>query len=357
MSRTQAVNVPQLLRDPKTRKLASWSRDDTFKLLETLLEARRNRTLCSKGRTATRVYESIAETFRRSHPSNPHIWTSMRLRNKHADLAYLYKHWYIACDEPGCHGDRKRGEIIFDTPEARTLAISKHGLMMQRVTRHGLPCRDTFHMDHYDEVFGDVPPPDRPTSETQNVHGISPERAGGIADESQAEEHSRDVSRSSPGPWESTEPYSAASSDFDDEVEDSVAAVFARLQNRNPMATSSASSSRIPAQASDESRGQSKRAASSVNFDEIIGLLTAIRNKRPRHETPKLDKPKPEISKLELAVRDAVKFAEKCCVGPGVSIVQWLSRDPTNNPIIWLALDTDSLKLAWTKKIGLSTLD
>ncbi|KAG6078512.1 hypothetical protein E4U31_003628 [Claviceps sp. LM219 group G6] len=352
MSRTQAINVPQLLRDPKTRTLASWSRDETFQLLEKLLEARRNRTLCSKDRTASRVYESIAETFRRSHPSNPPIWTSKRLRNKFDDLAHLYKYWYMACDEPGCHGDRKTGKIIFDTPEARTLVISKHGSVMQRVTKRGLLCRDTFHMDHYDEVFGDVPPPDRPTNETQNVNGISPERAGGIADESQAEEYFRDVSRSPPGPWESTEPYSAASSDLDDEFEDSVAAVFARIHNPNPVAASSALSSRIPAQASDESRGQSKRAASSVNFDEIIGLLTSIRNKRPRHETPN-----PEIPKMELAVRDALKFAEKYCVGPGMSIVQWLARDPTSNPVIWLAMDTDVLKQAWIKKLGIYTGD
>ncbi|KAG6305484.1 hypothetical protein E4U44_003098 [Claviceps purpurea] len=357
MSRTQSINVPQLLRDPKTRKGPSWSRDETFKLLEKLLEARRNRTLCTKDRTANRVYESIAETFRRSHPSDPHIWTSKRLRNKHDDLAHLYKFWYIACDEPGCHGDRKTGKIIFDTPEARTLAISNHGSIMQRVTKHGLLCRDTFHMDHYDEVFGDAPPPGRPTSETQNVHGISSERAGGIADESQEEGHFRDVSRSTPGPWESTEIYSAASSDFDDEFEDSAAAVFARIHNPNTMATSSASSSRIPAQASDESRGRSKRAASSVNFDEIIGLLTAIRNKRPRHETPKREKPKPEVSNLGLAVRDAVKFAEKYCDGPGASIVQWLARDPTNNPIVWLALETDALKQAWVKKNGINTMD
>ncbi|CCE28151.1 uncharacterized protein CPUR_01625 [Claviceps purpurea 20.1] len=341
MPDTQDDHASQPASDPITpiSKGKSWSKEDTFKLLEELLEARRNRELLHPSdRSAVRVFEDIAETLQRLHPSNL-IWNAKRVRNKHDDMASLYEKWYIASNYSGCHADRKTGQISYDAEESKNKLITRYGTIMQRVFRNGLLCSDTFNLDHYDEVFANVTATGKKIGEIDQMLQPTPKKAETTAAKSQGQKNNRQASPSPQGPSQNSEALDTETSDF--EEEDDSADPFASL--------------RAPAQA----RGRSKRAAPfpSITVDQYISLLHGIRSKRPKHETSNSESPGPEQSKLELAVRDVARFAQEHCGGLGTSIVEWLSKDKTGNPALWLALETDTFRLAFLEKIGVSILD
>ncbi|KAG6019685.1 hypothetical protein E4U19_006955 [Claviceps sp. Clav32 group G5] len=57
--------------------------------------------------------------------------------------------------------------------QRRSTPVVMHVASIQAWTSHAfknvLLCRDNFHVDHYDEVFSNVTPTGKPTSEIQNV--------------------------------------------------------------------------------------------------------------------------------------------------------------------------------------------
>ncbi|KAG6191679.1 hypothetical protein E4U36_006560 [Claviceps purpurea] len=123
----------------RTGRAPPWSKEDTFKLLEELLEARRNREfLGPKDLTAPRVYEKIAKLLQNLHPSDPGAWDAKRVRSKHDDLAKMYRFWYIACNFSGCHTDRRTGKISYDAEERKTYLMGKYGISMRRIFKIGL---------------------------------------------------------------------------------------------------------------------------------------------------------------------------------------------------------------------------
>ncbi|KAG6205689.1 hypothetical protein E4U50_004586 [Claviceps purpurea] len=107
----------------RTGRAPPWSKEDTFKLLEELLEARRNREfLGPKDLTAP----------------HPGAWDAKRVRSKHDDLAKMYRFWYIACNFSGCHADRRTGKISYDAEERKTYLMGKYGISMRRIFKIGL---------------------------------------------------------------------------------------------------------------------------------------------------------------------------------------------------------------------------
>ncbi|KAG6301050.1 hypothetical protein E4U09_005956 [Claviceps aff. purpurea] len=132
-------NEPSDPETPATPATPVASSEDTFKLLEELLEARRNREfLGPKDLTAPRVYEKIAKLLQNLHPSDPGAWDAKRVRSKHDDLAKMYRFWYIACNFSGCHADRRTGKISYDAEERKTYLMGKYGISMRRIFKIGL---------------------------------------------------------------------------------------------------------------------------------------------------------------------------------------------------------------------------
>ncbi|KAG6103482.1 hypothetical protein E4U31_002779 [Claviceps sp. LM219 group G6] len=107
MSNTPATNDSQPPGDPTTAKGGAWSRDDVFRLLEELLEARRNREFLKPS-------DKPPITL---HPSKKKTWNQKRMRNKHDDLAGTYKQWVTASKYSGCHADRMTGKLEYDPKE------------------------------------------------------------------------------------------------------------------------------------------------------------------------------------------------------------------------------------------------
>ncbi|KAG6168277.1 hypothetical protein E4U35_007283 [Claviceps purpurea] len=351
----------------KTGRASSWSKEDTFNLLEELLEVRRNREFFGpKDRAATRVFQDIADRLQNLHPSSdPHVWTGKRVRNKHDDLAHLYKFWYIASNFSGCHADRITGKISYEAEEVKDALIKKEGMIIQRVFRMGLLCRENFNLDQYDEVFSNViATGNRIIEIPEAAAGVvvappvaeppSRNRAQSIDDTAQDEEDIGPVSPPSPPPDDGTGLHTMFDSDSDfpedDDLPDPMSPTFIR--------PSRAATDSVP---SSSKRGSKRAAASGAPFDNLATLLQTIRrNKKPKSTPPNsnsTNSDKPELTKVELAMQDVTRFTKECCDGPGISIIAWLLKDPTSHPIVWLALESDSLKLALLQKIGVPTTD
>ncbi|KAG6304201.1 hypothetical protein E4U44_008653 [Claviceps purpurea] len=347
MSNTPATNDSQPPGDPTTPKGGAWSSDDVFKLLEELLEARRNRELLNPAdKTANVVFDTIADTFKTLHPSKHKIWNQKRVRNKHDDLAGIYKQWVAASKYSGCHADRMTGKLEYDSKEQENL-ILRYGPYMAKAFKKGLPCHENFHMDHYDEVFSNVIPTGNGIGELHDVVAPSP-----VADEQE-----EDVAAY--GSYESDSDFTADEEPNGNDMEDTLvpkSIPSSRTRKRKTSTNPAASSKRSGAQKRVEARGRSKRSGRVGTYEEFTGILDELRaKKRSRHDDEQRNKK--EQPTLAMAIEDVPQFAEECCAERGTSVVEWLVRDPINNPVVWFALGDNGSRLALLQKLGISLLD
>ncbi|KAG6205708.1 hypothetical protein E4U35_002409 [Claviceps purpurea] len=124
----------------RTGRAPPWSKEDTFKLLEELLEARRNREfLGPKDLTAPRVYEKSRSFCKicthqiRVLGMRSACVASMTTSPKCTGFGI-----HIACNFSGCHADRRTGKISYDAEERKTYLMGKYGISMRRIFKIGL---------------------------------------------------------------------------------------------------------------------------------------------------------------------------------------------------------------------------
>ncbi|KAK8927207.1 hypothetical protein VCV18_003675 [Metarhizium anisopliae] len=312
----------------------SWNRSITLYFLELLLKERRNNPLLSVKKTAFReLCKSLVKEMEAKFPDEN--WTVKKLENKHNYLRCFWRAFRDAAERPGTTYN----------PETKTLRMSDQNIHLIRskyprngkaVTSQPLLTNEAIDYKEWLEIFSLETPAGQDLTKADTIKV-------GDANVVEASRHSCDTDWLKRCAHSMDNASSPLTSVEDGDHSGGIVVQQPRKRRRTLRATSQSStpSPTLPATLLDDlQKGEPQQLAAFIALSKVIDGIARQGGKHNIIIQPV------GAEDLEKACIDAQRLREEHGMTPVLRVLSWLLKDP-RNAIIWNALVSNELKMAW----------